>query len=112
MRTKLGAVVFTVMCLLYAFHLTAKADEKVYHTTPAGFPTWQVTGQRDDYLFIANFRFEQCSPNGYSLITDGTGELVYHQKVHDCRLATDFKPQSDGGLSYWLGAGGDRKSVV
>lgn len=85
---------------------SVKAEEKVYHTTPEGFPTWQVTGQRDDYLFIANFRFEQCSPNGYLLILDGQGELVYYQRVPDCRLATDFKPQTDGGASYWLGAGG------
>lgn len=105
---KVVAVVFLAMCLAYAFQMTAKADEKKYHTTPDDFPTWNVTGQRADYLFISHFKFIQCADGAispsYLLLLDGKGELVYYRAVEDCRAILDFKPQPDGTLSYWLGA--------
>ncbi len=102
MRTKLGAVIFTVMCLLYAFHLTAKAEEKVYHTTPTGFPHYDVTGTRNGYLFLGNVEFSSCPKDSYAMILDGDGELVYYQRVPDCGYLINFQPQSDGTLTYWL----------
>lgn len=101
MRTKIVAVVFAVMCLLYAFHSMAKANE--YHTTPEDFPQIDVTGEREGYLFISTIQFAACSKNNYAMILDGTGDLVYYKQFPDCSLVTDFKRQPDGSLTYWLG---------
>lgn len=101
MRTKAIAVVFTVMCLLYAFQSMAKAKEKVYHTTPADFPTLRVFGERDGYLFLTGIDFS--GGPGHILILDGAGELVYYKQFPKSPLVTDFRPQVNGTLSYWIG---------
>lgn len=101
MKTKVFAVVFAVLCLLYAFHSMAKADG--YKTTPAGLPEISVVGERDGYLFLSVFDFSACSKDNYALILDGKGDLVYYKRIPDCDMLADFRTQPDGSLSYWQG---------
>lgn len=92
-----------MIACIFASLLWASVHGQEYKTVPDGFPTWEVIGNRDGYLFLSIFEFADCSKDNYLLILDGTGELVYYKKIADCASVTDFRKQPDGSLSYWEG---------
>jgi hypothetical protein len=75
-----------------------------YATAPADFPVITVTvpasNTAERHIFLATFAGAKPP---YLLILDPKGEPVYYERLPAGKVVTDFKRQSNGNLTYFIG---------
>ncbi len=74
-------------------------------TVPQDIPHFTVNiaspNNPDGYIFVSPFYWTRSTIGSYLLILNTQGKLVYYQDESDALSAFDFKPLSNGLLSYF-----------